>query len=232
MCGRYFASEDFREQLEMMMRERGILPAVSSAAPGEEVAVQSDTSVSTAHDVFPSNVAPVFCADGDELREAPMQWGFTNPYRKGLIINARAETAREKAVFAESLEERRCLIPASGFYEWDAGKARYRFTRPDGGLLLLAGCWQEEPAAEPTGQPGGQGTPATAATPVVRRYTILTTAANESMQPIHDRMPALIDPDEIRPWLCDGSRLAEFLSRPQAGLTCQQDQGQIRMPGF
>ena len=138
-----------------------------------------------------------------------MYWGFTNPYRKGLIINARAETAREKKLFADSIQNRRCIIPASGFYEWDAYKARFRFTAPKGGLILLAGFYHEE-----------QGTP---------RYTILTTEANESMRPVHDRMPVMIGRDEIRQWITDNEMLQACLERPQMELIREQDAGQIRM---
>ena len=138
-----------------------------------------------------------------------MLWGFTNPYRKGLIINARAETVREKKLFADSIMNRRCIIPASGFYEWNPDKARFCFTDPDDELLLLAGIYHEE-----------QGKP---------RYTILTTQANESMQPVHDRMPVLIRHDEIRSWIEDREKLSEFLTRPQMQLVCEQDSGQMRM---
>lgn len=84
----------------------------------------------------------------------------------------------------------------------------YRESGQDG-LILLAGLYHEE-----------QGVP---------RYTILTTQANESMQPVHDRMPVMISRDEIGPWLQDNNRLAEFLERPQVQLVCEQDSGQIRM---
>ena len=60
-------------------------------------------------------------------------------------------------------------------------------------------------------------------------YTILTTQANGSMQPVHDRMPVMISRDEIQPWLNDDERLADFLERPQVQLVCEQDSGQIRM---
>ena len=104
---------------------------------------------------------------------------------------------------------RRCIIPASGFYEWNPDKARFCFTDPDDELLLLAGIYQEE-----------QGKP---------RYTILTTQANESMQPVHDRMPVMIRHSEIRSWIEDDEKLSEFLTRPQVRLVCEQDSGQIRM---
>ena len=76
-------------------------------------------------------------------------------------------------------------------------------------LLLLAGIYHEE-----------QGAP---------RYTILTTQANESMIPVHDRMPVMIGRNEIRPWLIDNEKLSDFLEKPQVKLVREQDSGQIRM---
>ncbi len=134
---------------------------------------------------------------------------FTNPYRKGLIINARSETVREKNLFSDSIINRRCIIPARGFYEWDPYKARFSFTSPNDDVILLAGFYREE-----------HGIP---------KYTILTTKANDSMRPVHDRMPVMIERDEIGAWIRDNDRLTEFLNRPQIQLVREQDSGQIRM---
>jgi putative SOS response-associated peptidase YedK len=151
----------------------------------------------------------VICGHNNRLAEMNMYWGFTNPYRKGLIINARSETAREKNLFSNSIMNRRCIIPASGFYEWDPYKARFRFTSPDDDLILLAGIYREEQGAT--------------------KYTILTTEANDSMRPVHDRMPVMIGRNEIGAWIKDNDRLVEFLERPQIQLVSEQDSGRIRM---
>lgn len=198
MCGRFVISGDFREKLNELIAAEGIVP---SGLPYKE----------SGQDVFPSETSLVIHsgAGGQKLHAGEMLWGFSNPYRKGLIINARAETVREKNLFADSIKNRRCIIPASGFYEWDPYKARFRFADVNDELLLLAGIYHEE-----------QGMP---------HYTILTTQANGSMQPVHDRMPVMISRDEIQPWLNDDERLADFLERPQVQLVCEQDSGQIRM---
>lgn len=196
MCGRFYVGGDFRDKMDELMKREGIAPA--EPVYGE-----------AGQDVFPSNASAVILSKGGMPAAGKMHWGITNPYRKGLIINTRAETAREKKLFADSIMNRRCIIPASGFYEWDPYKARFRFARTDDGLLLLAGLYREE-----------QDGP---------RYTILTTEANESMRPVHDRMPVMIGTDEIRPWLADNSRRGEFLERPQVQLVCEQDSGQVRM---
>lgn len=196
MCGRFVIGGDFRDKLNELLAAEGITP---SNLPYRE----------SGQDVFPSETSLVIHSGGSRLLAGEMIWGFSNPYRKGLIINARAETVREKNLFADSVMNRRCLIPASGFYEWDQYKARFRFSRQDDDLLLLAGIYHEE-----------QGNP---------HYTILTIQANESMIPVHDRMPVMISRDEIAPWLNDNERLSDFLERPQVRLVCEQDSGQIRM---
>ena len=197
MCCRYYYEDEIRERMQDLLDSQGIKAAGElKAEPGRDVR-PSDAS------------AVIFRSGGGVLSAGGMRWGFSNPYRKGLIINARSETACEKNLFADSMAKRRCIIPASGFYEWDPYKARFRFTLPDGGLILMAGFWHEE-----------QGTP---------RYTILTTEANESMEPVHDRMPVMIGRDEIGPWITEDERVSEFLERPQLRLVREQDSGQIRM---
>ena len=219
MCGRFYVSKDFHDNLSALMREEGIAPvdqilaepvSAKTADPAfAGPAAQGLFYSASGQDVFPSNASAVICGGKDGLTLSKMQWGFTNPFRKGLIINARAETAREKRLFADSIMKRRCLIPASGFYEWDPYKARFRFTLPDDDLLLLAGFYQEEDG--------------------VKKYTILTTDANESMKPVHDRMPVMIGRKEILPWIRDNEKLPDFLERPQVRLISEQDSGQIRM---
>ena len=195
MCCRYLLGFNFYEKLNDILETEGI------KAPGR---INSETE----RDVRPSDASAVICGDREGLAAAEMRWGFANPYRKGLIINARSETAREKNMFSDSIMNRRCVIPASGFYEWDAYKARFRFFLP-GELLFMAGFYREE-----------QGVP---------RYTIRTTEANESMKPVHDRMPVMIGKNEIGPWITDNEKLPEFLERPQVRLIREQDSGQIRM---
>ena len=202
MCCRYYY-EDFEIELRELMKAEMVVKL--SELPSMETA---------GRDVCPSQASVVIHgngrrdgADDGVIGASEMVWGFSNPVRKGLIINARAETAREKVTFADSIARRRCVIPASGFYEWDPHKAKFRFTSPEGGLLLLAGFYREE-----------QGVP---------RYTILTTEANDSMIKVHDRMPVMIGRDEIRPWIEDDAKLTDFLGRVQAPLTCEQESGQI-----
>ena len=204
MCCRYYY-EDFERELRELMRAEAVvqLPGLARSKTDNR-----DISPSQASVAIHSAATNGSCKE-DTLGASEMRWGFANPYRKGLIINARAETAREKSLFADSIAKRRCVIPASGFYEWDRYKARFRFTNPQDKILLLAGIYREE-----------EGKP---------HYTILTTQANESMSPVHDRMPVMISRDEIRPWIFNDAKLPEFLGRKQPELVCEQDTGQIRM---
>lgn len=204
MCCRYYYEDFERELRELLKAEETVrLPDLHDKVPGRR-------------DIHPSDFAVILHKGGEKsgkresfISISEMAWGFSNPVSKGLIINARAETAREKKTFADSIARRRCVIPASGFYEWDRYKSRFRFTSPDGGLLLLAGFYREE-----------QGLP---------RFTVLTTEANDSMIRVHDRMPLMIGRDEIRTWIENDTALPEFLNRKQAELICEMDTGQMRM---
>jgi len=133
-----------------------------------------------------------------------MRWGFVPGWYKSLsdgplLINARAETIAEKPAFRAAARSRRCLIPASGFYEWtkttDGARLPW-FTAPaDDGLLALAGVWQEWES--------GGGHIATCA--------VLTTPANETMSRIHHRMPVIIAPDDYGLWLGEAGKGAARL---------------------
>ena len=73
-------------------------------------------------EIFPTDLAPVLLPGREKPRPVLMNWGFPNFRNKGVIINARSETAWDKKMFASSLRERRCAIPSTGFYEWDKDK--------------------------------------------------------------------------------------------------------------
>lgn len=146
----------------------------------------------TEGDVFPTNTAAVVQSENEHPLLCDMIWGFPQYNKKGVIINTRSETALEKKTFSESTRHRRCIIPAKGFYEWDKYKSKVSFERPDGQAILLAGIWNIY----------GQD----------KRFTILTTDANESMVPVHSRMPLVLEQNEIQAWLDDDERV-EFILR-------------------
>jgi putative SOS response-associated peptidase YedK len=105
------------------------------------------------------------------------------------LINARIESLGQQKHFKESLEQRRCLIPVDGFYEWKGRKSPFYFQRRDRDLFAFAGIWDEwKRPDDPLGV-------------TVRRLTILTTEANDLVNPIHDRMPVIVPQENERLWL-------------------------------
>lgn len=147
-------------------------------------------------DIFPSDMAPVFINDHGKAVPASMIWGFPKWDGKGVIFNARSETADEKPMFKNALKHHRVAVPTNGFYEWHkesgTAKTKYHFSHPEKDILWLAGI---------ASRFGNEN-----------RFTILTTSANDSMIPYHHRMPVLLDEDEIMEWI-NGGDIRRFLER-------------------
>lgn len=154
--------------------------------------------------IAPSQDAPVVRADaGGGRRLDPLRWGLVPFWSKDLsignrTINARSETAATSPAFREAMRKRRCIVPASGFYEWQTIEGSRRkqpwYITPDDndGLLAFAGLW-ESWDGPPDGDRPGNG-------PLLT-FTILTTAANEVMRPVHNRMPVILAPGQYGAWL-------------------------------
>ena len=123
-----------------------------------------------------SQVAPVLVSRGEKIVGEFQQWGLPGFRGRQQIINARAETVTEKPMFRRSIAFQRCVIPATGFYEWDAAKHKYFFQMP-GQPLYLAGIYDTING--------------------VNCFIILTTAPNDSVAPIHDRMPLLLSHEQV-----------------------------------
>ncbi len=124
---------------------------------------------------------------------ALLKWGLVPSWAKdpgigNKLINARSETAAEKPSFRDAFRKRRCLIPATGFYEWqrrNGGKQPFHIRMKGGGPFAMAGLWEHwEKGDEP-----------------LETCTILTTSPNELMKPLHDRMPVILPPDRFATWL-------------------------------
>lgn len=172
MCGRYqFSSAESREMQKILRdaerRSRGRFPV--------------ELNFPMAGDVAPTQVAPVLIASGDKVVAEYQRWGIPG-WRGGLMINARAETVCDKPMFRRSMAAQRCVIPASGYYEWDTGKHKYFFQVP-GQPIYLAGIYDNVDG--------------------VNCYVVLTTAPNASVEGIHDRMPLILSHEQVRPWLAD-----------------------------
>ncbi len=147
------------------------------------------------YNIAPSQDAPVVRAGeaGGRVLE-PMRWGLIPSWAKEAkvgyrMINARAETVAQMPAFRGAYRQRRCLVPADGFYEWrKLGKVKqpYRITLADGGPFAFAGL--RERWRGPDGR-------------AVSSFTIITTEANRPLRPIHDRMPVILDPADYDAWL-------------------------------
>ena len=169
-----------------------------------EAALDADGALDDLDWVPRYNVAPgqeIVVVRQDARRPArllsPMRWGLIPSWSKDAaigykMINARSETAAAKPSFQEPLRSRRCLIPADGFYEWRReGKQKlpFCFTMADDSIFAFAGLWDRW--RNPQGQ-------------FIESCTILTTAPNELMQDVHDRMPVVLPQDMYDLWLDPG----------------------------
>lgn len=172
---------------------------ITLKAPAQQLAQEFELGAVAA---YPAryNIAPtatVACVvAGPDGRRAlrPMQWGLVPPWSRdgrdgGRLFNARSETVAAKPAYREAFAQRRCLVPADGFYEWRRhGRDRqpFYFAAADGRLLALAGIWARWE------YPGGEA---------LESCSILTTDANGLMSPIHHRMPVILAPDDRQRWL-------------------------------
>ena len=154
------------------------------------------------------NIAPTdehwIVREKQEQRQIlPAKFGLVNSWAKDAKgaarqINARSETALSRPAFREAFEKRRCAVPADGFFEWAGAKEARRpfwYHAPDGGLILFAGLY--ESWRDPKTQDW------------LRSFTILTTAANAVVEPVHDRMPVILQRERLDDWLHVPSRNAE-----------------------
>lgn len=180
----------------------------TAASLAEAFEVAEVPSLSPRYNIAPSQaVAAVRIPPSGGAREVVLlRWGLIPSWAKDpslgdRMINARAETAAGKPAFRSAIRRRRCLVPASGFYEWKRTNGRkqpYYIRRPDGKPFALAGLWEswEGPGAA-----------------AVESCAILTTSANELLLPIHDRMPVIVSPADYDLWLSLGIRDPAELAR-------------------
>jgi putative SOS response-associated peptidase YedK len=181
MCGRFTHLFTWRQLYELL------------ALHGIECAIPSR------YNVAPTQSAPVVTSDDENgfniLQQ--LQWGLVpswadDPKIGSSLINARGETVATKPAFRSAFKHRRCIVPISGFYEWKpipGSKIKqplYITPTDQGDIWLLAGVWER--------WKGPDGVP-------LQTFTILTTAANEAMAKIHDRMPVILDPADAQVWL-------------------------------
>lgn len=216
MCGRYYFSVDLLDEirelvepgdwkLELGLLEKDMHPGdVAPVITIRDHAAQGYAERGSAErgNVERGNVspAPVF------LGIQKMRWGFKAPGGKGLVFNARSESVLEKRMFRDSVSHRRVAVPVSWFYEWNQSKEKYTFTREDGQVLFLAGFYSKYEDGD--------------------HFVILTTQANQSMAPVHSRMPLVLERDQVRDWIMDEDGFRGMLEQVPARLSksCEYEQ--------
>lgn len=188
MCGRFAlpASEEIVSQFKLAVEPPNLNPRYN-IAPSQDIAV-------------------VRVIPGTSEREfVLLKWGlvpfWANDKKIGYkMINARAESVADKPAFRAAFKQRRCLVPAAGFYEWAKnakGKPPYFVTLKDPGLLAFAGIWEHWQGA------GGE---------IIESCTIITTSANKLVREIHDRMPVIIRQEQYDKWLAPDTPKQKLLS--------------------
>lgn len=176
MCGRFTRMYTWRE-LHRLMR-------LSVATP--------ELPFEASYNVAPTQSSPVVLESAAGREARLMRWGLVPPWATDLAfgsrcINARSEEAASKPAFRAAMKSRRCLVPISGFYEWqklgDKAKQAWYFTPADGTVFALAGlweCWGPER---------------------VETFTVLTGGPNELLAKVHDRMPCIVPREVWEEWL-------------------------------
>lgn len=141
-------------------------------------------------EIYPGDTVPIITPKNGEREVHAVKWGFPSPKGKELIINARCETVSEKPMFKAPFQKRRCLIPATGFYEWkkDGNKKIKHFISIDNKLFYMAGLYWFFKDRNNENY-------------IFPAFTILTTNANNKIQAIHNRMPVIIDENNMEKWL-------------------------------
>lgn len=160
------------------------------------------------YNIAPAQMIDVVFAPETERILSQLKWGLVPSWSKDAatskgLINARAETLTEKPSFREAFKSRRCIIPASGFYEWqkkDTGaKQPFYFYLNDKEVFGFAGLW-EEWLDKQTGE-------------VLETCTIITTEANDVLKPVHDRMPVILKPESYEQWLDSKEKKTDRLQK-------------------
>lgn len=180
MCGRYYIAED--DQAEELKQ---IIDMINRKHNGE---------VKTAGEVFPSETVPVIATSRTQkITPFAMEWGYSTLDRNRLI-NARSETASQKPTFRDGMLQRRCIIPASWYFEWnknERGRPKYAIGAENKNVIYMAGIYRFEHDK-----------------PV---FSILTRDPAESIQFIHHRMPVILPREAVRDWLNTSYRAEEVL---------------------
>jgi putative SOS response-associated peptidase YedK len=162
------------------------------------------------YNICPTDPVDVVVSNDGKRTLVPMRWGlipswWSKPLKemKVATFNARAETVAEKRMFRSAFENTRCLIPASGYYEWQdtlEGKQPYYFTRRDGQPVTIAGLWDRW-HEKPVGN-------------VIQSCAMVITGPNQFVAEVHDRMPVILEAKDFEQWEKGDAKDAAALMKP------------------
>ena len=166
--------------------------------------VDSSIKVQQRFNIAPTQIVPTVIETGKGNELHGYRWGLIPHWAKdksigNKLINARAETVHEKPIFRKSFKTQRCLIPADGFIEWKKqGKEKYPhyISLKSDAVFAFAGIWAEWRMEEE----------------VIRSCCIITTEANPYLQPIHNRMPVILNPEDYSTWLAPVEKIETLRS--------------------
>ena len=198
MCGRKTLTKDKREIIE--------------AYDVAEENWQNSYKYEPSYNIAPTDESPILVAEGDRYIQF-MRWGLIPFWSDDesigqKMINARSETLQEKRSFKNLLKTNRCIVISDGFYEWKGQKGAkqpYYMRKPDHGFLSMAGLWSQWKSQDNR---------------VVNSYTIITTPPAPNIEDIHNRMPAILQQNNIESWLDADNSVEDALSllKPYQGL--------------
>ena len=173
MCGRYYINKD-----------NEIIKAIVNK-------IRNKDGLKTDGEIFPGDEVPVISNNRNlEKDYFKMKWGYH--IGKTTIINAKVETIYQKKLFVDGIERRRCVIPATNYYEWEhSRKDKYFIKQADKDILYLAGVYRIE-----------DGVPV---------FSIITRSSDSNISFIHERMPLIINEDDIERWLNNKSDIKDIL---------------------
>ena len=200
MCGRYAISTE-EENVEF----REILNKINEKFRDTEELSKMKTG-----EIFPTNIVPIITAGSNNNKVVNLfKWGFPNFRNNSVIINARSETIEEKPTFRKIFHTKRCLIPASGFFEWkliEDKKVKHLIRTANRNFFYMAGFYNS--FTDENDEP-------------YTSFVIITTNANKEMLEVHDRMPVILTKDETELWLQNdqfNSNALKSLLQPYNGL--------------
>ena len=178
MCGRYTVFTQSDDSLMLTLLEQAGFTEMPS-------------------DICPTDPAPILAMSDCKVRSRFAYWGLPSPENTSRpVINSRSETAAVKKFFRDALFYRRCVIPATGFYEWSREtKLKYLFTPRDDEMIFMAGAYNEYGP--------------------VKKFVIFTREADEDISDIHNRMPVLLPQERVKQYLTDTSYYEKaFITAP------------------